>query len=70
MVHMGLCVFLGGCPFIVCQRGPSLLPNKACVLHASGGHFNLCGNMNSGVKMKALYENAPILCVSRGTKSE
>uniref|UniRef100_A0A8C9IZD6 Uncharacterized protein n=1 Tax=Panthera tigris altaica TaxID=74533 RepID=A0A8C9IZD6_PANTA len=59
-----------GCPFIVCQRGSLLLPNKACVLSAFGDHFNLCGNRNSGVKMKAFYDNAPILCVSHGTKRE
>uniref|UniRef100_A0A4X1UJX7 Uncharacterized protein n=1 Tax=Sus scrofa TaxID=9823 RepID=A0A4X1UJX7_PIG len=34
-----------GSTFIVCQRGLSLLPNKACVLSALGDHFNLCRNM-------------------------
>lgn len=48
MALTGSCVLLRGSTFIVCQRGPLLLPNKACVLSAFGDHFNLYGILISG----------------------
>uniref|UniRef100_A0A8C9GVK0 Uncharacterized protein n=1 Tax=Piliocolobus tephrosceles TaxID=591936 RepID=A0A8C9GVK0_9PRIM len=67
MTHIRSFVFLRDSTFIVCQRGSLLLPNKACVRSALGDYFNLYRNMNSGVKMRTFYYNAPIFSLFHGT---
>lgn len=63
MTHMWSCVILNGSVFIVCQRGPLLLPNKACVLYAFGDHFNLCGNMKFWCQNESFLWECYFVCV-------
>ena len=70
MTHMWSCVILNGSVFIVCQRGPLLLPNKACVLYAFGDHFNLCGNMKFWCQNERFLWECYFVCVLWYIKSK
>lgn len=57
-------VFLSGSAFLVCQRGPSLSPNKACVLYASGGSYSFVWKHEFWCQNEGFLVLMLLLCIS------